>query len=185
MEVIARDDRVRRRMLAGTALLLLATVGCMIGQRTQVRWDLRHSHTKKDVQWTDSLDAREVARVDLTVQLPGGHTFDGKDVTVRMASDGPQVTLVAIFFQPANLDDAYRHAKQLAHDWQLNASALDAWYRDVQAGRKQGVKDRDVRFPVALSGPALGPDGPTLYSRIVYSFDESKAGLLDFELQWA
>lgn len=184
MEVRALDDRVRRRMLASAALLLLATVGCMMGQKTQVRWDLRHSHAKKDVQWTNSLSAHEVSRVDLSVQLPGGRTFDGKDVTVRMSSDGDQVTLMAIFFQPATLDDAYQHAKQLAHDWQLNANALDAWYRDVQAGRKQGVKDRDVRFPVALSGPSLGPDGPTLYARIVYSFDESRAGLLDFELQW-
>lgn len=184
MEVSAPHDANRRRMLAGTALLLLVMVGCMMGQTTQVRWDLRQSHTKKDVQWTDALTAREVANVDLTVQLPGGRTFSGRDVTVDMSSVGEQIDVMAIFFQPATLDDAYTHARQLARDWQLNASSLDAWYQDVQAARKQGAKDRNAQFPVSLSGRPLVAGGPTPYARIVYSFDQAKPGRLGFELQW-
>ena len=182
MEVMTRHDALRARLLAGAALL--AMVGCMMGQTTQVRWDLRNSHTKKDVQWTNSLSAHEVTRVDLTVQLPGDRTFTGKDVTVRMSSLGEQVQTMGIYYPAATLDDAYKQAKQLAQDWQLNTSSLETWYQGVQAGRQQGVKDRSVQFPVALSGKSLGPQGPTPYARIYYSFDTEKPGLLDFELQW-
>jgi hypothetical protein len=185
MEVIALHEAVRKRMLAGTALLLLAAVGCMMGQTTQVRWDLRHSHTKKDVEWTNSLSAREVADVDLTLLLPGGRTFNGQQVTARMSSDGDQVQVLSVFYPPATLDEGYQHARELAREWRLNASSLDAWYQDVQAGRKQGRRDRDAPFPVSLTGQPLGPDGPTPYARIVYSFDQQRAALLDFELQWA
>ncbi len=184
MEVIALHELVRTRMLGGAALLLLATVGCMMGQTTQVRWDLQHSHTKQDVQWTNSLSAHEVANVDLTLLLPGGHTFTGRQVTVRMSSDGDQVQVLSVFYSPATLDDAYQHARQLAREWQLNASSLETWYQEVQAGRQQGVKDRDAPFPVALTGRPLSPSGPRPYSKIVYSFDQQKPALLDFELQW-
>ncbi len=183
MEVSAPHEATRWRKLAG-ATLLLAMVGCMMGQTTQVRWDLSHGHTKKDVHWTDAQSAHEVADVDLTVQLPGGRTFTGKDVTVRMASAGEQVQLLAVFFPAASLDDAYRHAKELARDWGLSSGSLDAWYQDVLAARRQGTRDRDARFPVAMSGKPLAPEGPTPYAKIVNSFDQEKPGLLDFELQW-
>ena len=171
-------------MLAGRTLLLLATVGCMMGQSTQVRWDLQHSHTKKDVHWTDSLTATEVAHVDLTLLLPGGYTFNGKNVTVRMKSDGDQVEILSIFYSPASLDDGYKRAKQLAHDWQLGISPLDSWFHDVQVARKQGKRDRDASFPIAVAGKPLSPDGPTPYARILYSFDQQMPALVNFELQW-
>jgi hypothetical protein len=171
-------------VLAGAALLLLATVGCMMGQTTQVRWDLRNSHTKTDVDWTNSQSAREVTNVDLTILLPGGRTFNGTHVTARMSSDGDQVQVLSVFYPPTTLDDGYRRAKQLAHDWQLDASSLDTWYQDVQAERKQGTRDRDAPFPVSLTGKPLSSGGPTPYARIVYSFDEQKPALLAFELQW-
>lgn len=183
MEVIALHELVRTWVLGGAALLL-ATVGCMMGQTTQVRWDLQHSHTKQDVHWTNSLSAHEVTDVDLTLLLPGGHTFNGRHVTVRMSSDGDQVQILSVFYSPATLDEGYQHAKQLARDWQFNASSLDSWYQQVQAGRQQGKRDRDAPFPVALTGRPLSSSGPTPYARIVYSFDEQHPALLDFELQW-
>jgi hypothetical protein len=183
MEVVVRHEVVRRWMLAGAALLL-ATVGCMMGQTTQVHWDLRHSHTKKDVQWTNAQTAQEVAHVDVTLLLPPDRSFIGQDVTVRMSAQGEQVQILSVFYVPTSLDDGYQHAKRLAHDWQLDATSLDAWYQEVQSGRKQGVRDRDAHFPVALTGKPLGPGGPTPYARIVYSFDEQNPALLDFELQW-
>jgi hypothetical protein len=183
MEVIANHDAARRWMLAGGALLL-AMVGCMMGQTTQVRWDLRHSHTKKDVQWTDSVSATEVSSADLTILLPGDHTFVGKNVKARMMAEGDQVQILSIFYAPETLDDGYKRARQLAQDWGLGISPLDSWYQEVQAARKQGKRDRDAPLPIAVGGKPLSPDGPTPYARILYSFDQQKPALVNFELQW-
>jgi hypothetical protein len=172
------------RVAGCTALLLLMTVGCTMGQTTQVRWDLRQGHTKKDLDWTNSLSAREVAGVDLTLLLPGGHTFIGKQVTVRMSSEGNQVQLLSVFYAPTTIDDGVRHARELAREWRLDTSSLESWYQGVQAARKQGMRDRDATFPVGLSGQPLSAGGPTPYVRIGYSFDQSRPALLDFELQW-
>jgi len=167
------------------AAALLATVGCMMGQTSQkVSWDLRHGHPKTAVHWASRSDAYEVAHVDATILLPGDRKFTGRDVTVRMFGQGDQVQVLGILFPKTTLDDGYRQARDLSRDWHLNTSSLDSWYQEVQDGRKRGVKDADVRFYAAMSGPALSAAGPTPSANVLDSYDDEKPFLLDFELQW-
>jgi len=188
MEVVRARDTIRTRtigarLLAG--LLLVAAVGCVMGQApTRVAWDLRHGHTKQAVQWSGPTSAREVANADATILLPGDRTFEGQGVTIRMFSSGDQLQVLAIQYPKTTLDDGYRQARQLSQRWRLQTGDLDRWYQDVQAGRKQGVKDSKVRFDASMSGQPLGPDGPTPVANVLDSFDDAKPFLLDLEFQW-
>ncbi|HEY7202624.1 MAG TPA: hypothetical protein VIC57_20550 [Candidatus Dormibacteraeota bacterium] len=176
-----------RELLSRLAMLaaLVAAAGCMMGQAPhKVSWDLRHGHPKSAVQWASRSDAYQVANVDATILLPGDRTFKGSDVTVRMFGQGDQVQVLGILFPKTTLDDGYRQAKELSREWHLNTSALDSWYQGVQDGRKRGVKDANVRYDAAMSGPALSADGPTPSANVLQSYNDEKPFLLDFELQW-
>jgi hypothetical protein len=169
--------------LAGLAAVL-ATTACMIGMQ-KISWDLRQGHAKSAVQWTDASSAHEVANVDATIRLPGERTFQGREVTLRLFGQGDQIQVLAILFPKTTLDDGYRQAMDLSREWHLNTTSLDSWYHDVQDGRKRGVRDPDVKFYAAMSGPPLSPAGPTPSANVLDSYDDQKPFLLDFELQWA
>jgi hypothetical protein len=172
-------------------LLLLATTGCTAGQPPQqLRWDLRQSHTKADVGWQNQLSAHSVPHADVIILLPGGHTFVGQGVEVFLSAcqDQNQVCYVEIHLYPEEtIDEAYRHAKQIAQAWHFQTDDLERWYQDVLAGRQRGIKDQDELLngvEGGAGGPALVPGGPTAALGMVYSFDEQRPVLLVFTFDW-
>jgi hypothetical protein len=169
------------------AVLLVALVaaGCMTQPAQKVNLDVRGGHSKAALHWTDSSTAHETPNVDVTIQLPSGRTFSAQNVTLHLFGQGDKVQLIAVMYPKASLDDVYRQARQVSHDWQLPTGGLDGWYQDVQNGRKSGVKDSSVELNVGTTGSPIGTGGPTPYVKILPSYDDGSPALLDFELQWA
>ncbi len=169
-------------------LLLLATTGCTAGQPPQqLRWDLRQSHTKADVGWQDQLSANSWPNANVTILLPGGHTFVGQGVEIfaSVCEDPSQVCNLPIHLYPQEtIERAYQHAKQIAQEWRFQADDLDRWYHDVVAGRERGVKDTDEPLDAAAGGMPLALGGPTATLSMIYSFDEQRPVLLVFTFDW-
>lgn len=176
-----------KRGAGAIGILLLVTMGCAMGQqqqRTKVEWDLSKTHAKSAVGWPSGRSVYDAGVVDATIHLPGGRTFKGTGVHVRVWPDGDQVQILQVLYPQTTIDDGYKKAKALAGDWHLRTDEVDSWYQEVQAGRRRGVKDTSERFSVMMAGQPLAPDGPIPFGKVLDSFDQERPFLLDLEFQW-
>ncbi len=169
-----------------TALLVLVTMGCMMPSSPKtVHWDLRQGHARSAVGWpADAGDVLDVDGADVTIDLPGGRTFEARGVGLHLLSQGDQVLLIAVRYPKTTLDDGYRQARSLAQHWQLRTDQLVRWHQQVIAGRARGVRDADEPFYVVMAGSPLAPGGPTPYAKTLDSFDDQRPLVLDLEFQW-
>lgn len=175
-----------RRLVTAAGILLLTTVGCVMGpqQTTTVDWDLTQGHARSAVHWPGDRLVYEVANADATIRLPAGHTFRGRGVKLRVYREGDLIQVLQVLYPQTTIDDGYAKARALAGDWQLRTDQVDAWYREVQAGRQRGVKDTNQRFPVIMAGQPLAAGGPTPFGKVLDSFDVDRPFQLDLEFQW-
>jgi hypothetical protein len=176
-----------RHTAAAMGILLLMTMGCAMGQQpqaTRVAWDLTRTHARSAVGWPAGRSVYDVGTVDATIQLPGGRTFRGSGVRIRVWPDGDQIQILQVLYPQATIDDGYRRAKALAAEWHLRTDQVDSWYQEVQNGRRQGVKDVNERFSVLMAGQPLAPGGPIPSAGMLDSFDLEQPLLVDLEFQW-
>jgi hypothetical protein len=171
--------------LAGVLLPLLA-VGCMMQSSSNtLHWDLRQGHAKSAVGWPAGADdVYDIDRADVTLDLPGGHTFRARGVQLHLFGAGDQILILAVIYPKTTLDDGYRLALDVSRQWRLRTDDLEQWRHDVVAGRAHGVRDSNERAYVVMAGSPLAPGGPTPYAKTLDSFDEQRPFLLDFEFQW-
>ena len=116
---------------------------------------------------------------EVTILLPGGRVFSGRDVTVRAFGAEDEIETLEILFPRTTLDAGYRRAVQLGREWLLDTRSLDAWYR---AARGQGG---GVRYYVGMPGSPLAPGGPTPAASVLDSFDDREPFLLELEFRWS
>jgi hypothetical protein len=171
--------------LAGV-LLALVTVGCMTQtSRTTVHWDLRQGHAKSAVGWPAGADdVYDIDNADVTLDLPGGHTFRARGVQLHLFGAGDQILILAVTYPKTTLDDGYQQALDVSRQWLLRTDDLEQWRREVLAGRARGVKDSNERAFVVMAGSPLAAGGPTPYAKTLDSFDQKRPFLLDLEFQW-
>jgi hypothetical protein len=153
-------------------------------QPARVAWDLSQIHSRSAVAWPAGRSVYDVGTADATIQLPGGRTFRGSGVRIKLWPDGDQIQVLQILYPQTTIDDGYRRAKALAAEWHLRTDEIDSWYQEVQAGRRRGVKDVNERFSVLMAGQPLAPDGPIPYGKLLDSFDLERPLQLDLEFQW-
>lgn len=171
-------------VVAGFAL---AVTGCVMGgQSTQrVTWDLRHSHTKADVGWKDSLDSTQIDQpLDLTILLPGGRTLNAHVAKVGFDANGNSLQTIYLFYPATTIDNGYSQTQKIAQAWDLDTRGVEEWHQEVQQGRQQGLADWEQHFYVNMNGKPLSPDGPTPAAEIINSMNESKPFQLSLKLQW-
>jgi hypothetical protein len=142
-----------------------------------------------DVGWQSTSEEWAIDHVDLTILLPGGHTFAGRGINVILSAchDPEQLWEVALYLYPARtLDEVYQQAKQLAQQWRMDTAEVERWYQGVLAGRRAGVKDKDEVFPgPGMGGPPLAPGGPAPNAGIDYSFDDARPAFILFRFEWS
>jgi hypothetical protein len=169
----------------GIVALLLATMGCTMGQTTnRVSWDLSHGHARSAVGWQGGGPGYAVPDADATILLPGRRTLRAQGVDLNLTAQGDQVEIVAVMYPKTTVDSGVAQARRIAKDWNLRTDLLESWYQEVLAGRQRGRKDSDESFNVGMAGAPLAPGGPTLYARVIHSFDPELPFRLDLELQW-
>jgi hypothetical protein len=176
-----------RRAVALVGVLLYMTMGCAMGQQQQparVAWDLSQTHARSAVGWPAGRSVYDVGATDATIQLPGGRTFRGSGVQIKVWPDGDQIQVLQILYPQTTIDDGYRRAKALAAEWRLQTDEVDSWYQEVKAGRQRGVKDVNERFSVLMAGQPLAAGGPIPYGKLLDSFDLEQPLQLDLEFQW-
>jgi hypothetical protein len=150
-----------------------------------VRWDLRQGRARSAVGWPAGAgDVYEIERADASIELPGGRTFEGRGVRLRLFGDGDQVQVISVMYPKTTLDDGYRLAMSVSHQWQLRMDGLEQWHQQVVAGRARGVKDSDEPSYVVMAGSPLAPGGPTPCAKTLDSLDAQLPFLLDLEFQW-
>ena len=167
-------------------LVAFVTMGCVRQSSPKtIHWDLRQGHARSAVGWPAAAgDVYDVDNANVTIDLPGGHTFRGDGVHVHLFANGDQILILGVTYPKTTLDDGYRQALSVSRQWQLRTDGLEQWRQDVAAGRARGVRDADERTFVVMAGSPLGPSGPTPYAKTLDSFDVGRPFLLDLEFQW-
>jgi hypothetical protein len=134
------------------------------------------------------LEVWSIEHVNVRILLPGEQTFVGQGINVILSAcrDRDLVWQALLYLYPARtIDDAYRQGKELAQEWRMDTSSLDSWYQEVLAGRRAGVKDRDVVFNGGMGGPPVAPGGPAPSASIIYSFDPQRPAFILFRFEWS
>lgn len=150
--------------------------------RATVYWDLRKSHSVKQVKWQGpssfELDGGVQARVD----LPGA-TFQDRVDRFGASRDGDQVDDIVMFYPGVKVGEAYTHARQLAKKWNLDTTQLDAWYANQKAHPSRPPDIPSV-LANAIGFKPTGPGGPVTSVEIHYSFDDANPCMVSIEFFW-
>ncbi|MGH8908569.1 MAG: hypothetical protein ACRD0K_19245 [Egibacteraceae bacterium] len=153
----------------------------------KILWDLSESHTMRDVNWPNNLDAVELRPIaSVEIDLPQGRAFHADDDirAMYLNREGDEVRSILVKFEKATTEAAYERAVALAREWDLQTNQLDSWFAERKAQRAAG--DEDLMSTTLATNPdaQLTPGVPDVSLEILYSFDDELPSYVAVEFFW-
>jgi hypothetical protein len=144
--------------------------------KTMIDWDLSHSHTTADVDWTQpDLDAVSIKPDgEVRIELPGGREFRapaGQVHEVFLRRRGDTVVEVQLNGPSESVEDAHAVATGWAADWDLPRKPLD----DYAKGGPQA--------PNAQTS-AAAKDGFAVAVKLLGGFSSERTAAAAFQFGW-
>lgn len=166
------------------ALLLLGYLYMAREEPSSVKWDLSHSHTKSDVNWSGkSRSSWEISSAEYDITFSGGIHLTGKRM-LRLDADPDTGTVdsVHIIYPKMSTDDAYRAAKELAKELSMDTVNVDRWYKQRTGGSEAGHED--VMSTSGMSPAKHTPGTPYIDASLLYSFEDERPTFIDLSFYW-
>lgn len=150
--------------------------------RATVHWDLRKSHSAKQVKWRGSSMVDLEGGVQVKIQLPGRTFQDRVDRFGAFKANG-QVADISVYYPGTSIAAAYTQARRLAQEWKCDTKPLDTWYANEKA-HSDPPGGLTEALATSIGQRPTGPGGPEPSAEILYSFDDSKPAMVKFTFSW-
>lgn len=177
--------------LRWAALVLSVTMGCAVNsddesEPRELVWDLSQGHTTDRVEWPNELSAfafEDGALVRLT--LPEGRVYEERVDKVAGRRVGATIVDLTLIYPAMSTEDAYKLARRLGREWEMDLTNIDRWYERRMAQRRAGDEDlSDTAFTGTPHSDPIGAGGPRPAIEVLNSFNDERPVRVNLVFVW-